>query len=171
MIDIKALFFFKEYGSLHRQVEVLWFCCQAVWAEVKLFARWDCSSLHEGGTLDKMNSLKRDWYQSTFLFQGIWKPPQTGRSFVVLLSSCLSWGETFCSLLVAHYFLLVGRYFLLVARCSLLFARCLLLVTFCSLLVTFCSLLVIFCLLLVTFCSLLVTFYLLLEKKFWRIFF
>ena len=102
---------------------------------------WDCISLHEGGTLDKMNSLKRDWYQSTFLFQGIWKPPQTGRSFVVLLSRCLSWGETFCSLLVARYFLLVARYFLLVARCSLLFARCSLLVPFCPLLVTFCSLL------------------------------
>ena len=48
-------------------------------------------------------------------------------------------GETFCSLLVAHYFLLVARYFLLVARyffarCSLLFVRCSLLFARCSLL-------------------------------------
>ena len=30
------------------------------------------------------------------------------------------WGWTFCSLLVARYFLLIARYFLLVARCVLL---------------------------------------------------
>ena len=45
-------------------------------------------------------------------------------------------GKTFCSLLVARYFLLVARYFLLVTRCSFLFARYFLLVTICSLLFT-----------------------------------
>ena len=90
--------------------------------------------------------------------------------------------STFCSLLIAPYFLLVARYFLLVSFCSLLVVRyfllvagCLLLVTFCSFLFARCSLLfacyfllIARCFLLVVFCSLLVTFCLFARCLLWN---